>query len=204
MVPARFIQGEFDLQEAEHLGMTIKAICTQGKQVAHYPLCSVAFRTQRRGGNLKTVIPFLLTVSCAFRDVEMHGAWLHSFPRSLTEDAMKAPAGLKICDLGSVGMGLGRPRIPFIIILTSLYISRVASLKQALVSPLCAWVARAFFTDHPSPRGVKGKVTQPSAPEGDGLNSSSIEEDWRCWRYYETLVKIQATILCRNLGQLNL
>lgn len=71
MVPARFIQGEFDLQEAEHLGMTIKAICTQGKQVARYPLCSVAFRTQRRGGNLKTVIPFLLTVSCAFRDVKI-------------------------------------------------------------------------------------------------------------------------------------
>lgn len=45
MVPARFIQGEFDLQEAEHLGMTIKAICTQGKQVARYPLRSVAFRT---------------------------------------------------------------------------------------------------------------------------------------------------------------
>lgn len=155
MVPARFIQGEFDLQEAEHLGMTIKAICTQGKQVAHYPLCSVAFRTQRRGGNLKTVIPFLLTVSCAFRDVEMHGAWLHSFPRSLTEDAMKAPAGLKICDLGSVGMGLGRPRIPFIIILTSLYLKSGFSETGSCVSSVCLSGSCIFYWPSKSKRGQR-------------------------------------------------
>lgn len=122
MVPARFIQGEFDLQEAEHLGMTIKAICTQGKQVARYPLRSVAFRTQRRGGNLKTAILFLLTVSCAFRDVKIHRAWLHSFPRRLTENGMKTSAVLlKICDVGSLGMVLPEPRYSFIFSLTCIH-----------------------------------------------------------------------------------
>lgn len=121
MVPARFIQGEFDLQEAEHLGMTIKAICTQGRQVARYPLHSVASRTQRRGGNLKTAIPFLLTVSCAFRDVKIHRAWLYSFPRRLAEDGMKTPAVLlKICDAGSMGMVLSGPTFSIVFNLASL------------------------------------------------------------------------------------
>lgn len=56
---ARFIQGEFDLQEVEHLGMTIKAICTQDKQVVQYQLCSAASR-KGRGANLKTAIPFFI------------------------------------------------------------------------------------------------------------------------------------------------
>lgn len=90
---------------------------------------------------------------------------------------MKTPAVLlKICDLSSVGMVLARPRFSFIIILTSLHLNSgdLACLKQALVSPLCGYMARAFFNGHSSLRGIKRKVIEPSAPGGDDLNSSSI------------------------------
>jgi len=65
---------------------------------------------------------------------------------------------------------------------------------------------RIFFTGHPSPTGVKGNIIKPGgtikAPGGTALSSSSIQEGWKCWRYFGTLGKIRTTILCRTSGQL--
>lgn len=176
MVPARFIQGEFDLQEAEHLGMTIKAICTQGKQVARYPLCSVAFRTWRRGGNLKTVIPFLLTVSCAFRDVKIQSLTA-LLPKEAHWGCHENSSSAEDLGFGFCGDGLRQTQI-FFHNYSDLSVSQQwqfglseigSNISSMGLSGFCA-----FFTDHPRPGGVKGKVLEPSVPGGDALNSSSI------------------------------